>query len=210
MSVMLHALIATHRTELIDRCRRKSGAAGQSVSSENGVPLFLDQLVETLQAEPVTNVPGSEQTRSRSEIGRTAGLRGAQLLQHGYTVDEVVHEYGNVCQAVTELAIETSALISNQEFRTLNRCLDDAISDAVTAYARVGKELILDRQNDLHARLDSFADEHHRLIDVAAHAFSAIKSGNVGATGATGLLLAHTLSELRELVSRTIPEEHRG
>ena len=50
---------------------------------------------------------------------------------------QVIHGYGDVCQAVTELADETSARITADEFHTLNRCLDDAIAEAVTEYARL-------------------------------------------------------------------------
>ena len=68
-----------------------------------------------------------------------AGARahGRQLLKRGFTVDQVVHDYGDVCQSVTELAVETDTAISAEDFRTLNQCLDDAIAGAVTAFAEV-------------------------------------------------------------------------
>jgi hypothetical protein len=46
-------------------------------------------------------------------------------------VDQIVHDYGDLCQAVTELAIEHNLPITNNEFQTFNRCLDDAIANAV-------------------------------------------------------------------------------
>ena len=49
---------------------------------------------------------------------------------------QVVHGYGDVCQAVTELAMELESPISADEFKTLNRCLDEAIAQAVTEFAR--------------------------------------------------------------------------
>lgn len=45
----------------------------------------------------------------RSEIGRTAALQGAEFLRLGYTLDQVVHGYGDVCQAITTLAVEQAA-----------------------------------------------------------------------------------------------------
>jgi hypothetical protein len=45
----------------------------------------------------------------------------------------VVHDDGNVCQAVTELAVKLDEPVSVAEFHTLNRCLDNAICSAVTA-----------------------------------------------------------------------------
>ena len=51
-------------------------------------------------------------------------------------MSQVVHDYGDVFQAITELAVETRAPISTEDFRALNRCLDDAIAGAVTEYGR--------------------------------------------------------------------------
>src|SRR5581483_6885833 len=79
--------------------------------------------------------PGEVGARSkRTEVDTTAGRHGNELLLGGYTVDQVVHDYGDLCQAVTELALEENAAITTAEFRTLNRCLDNAIADAVTAF----------------------------------------------------------------------------
>ena len=51
-------------------------------------------------------------------------------------MSQVVHDYGDVCQAITDLAVEAAKPISADDFRTLNRCLDDAIAGAVTEYGR--------------------------------------------------------------------------
>ncbi|HTS82385.1 MAG TPA: hypothetical protein VMH40_17410 [Myxococcaceae bacterium] len=58
----------------------------------------------------------------------------------GFTVAQVVHDDGNVCQAITELAIERNPLINAEDFHTLNRCLDTAIAEAVTEHARLQQE----------------------------------------------------------------------
>ena len=66
----------------------------------------------------------------------SAQRHGGDLKQAGFTVGQVVHGYGDVCQAVTELAMELESPISADEFKTLNRCLDEAIAQAVTEFAR--------------------------------------------------------------------------
>jgi hypothetical protein len=91
---------------------------------ESGVPLFIDQLSEMLRL----SLPSSD------AIASSAGIHGRALSRTGFTVAQVVHDYGDVCQAVTELAQEKDAPITVGEFHTLNRCLDDAIAEAVTAY----------------------------------------------------------------------------
>ena len=70
------------------------------------------------------------------EIADSALQHGHDLLTQGFTVSQVVHDYGDVCQSITELAGEMNVPISTDDFRTLNRCLDDAIAGAVTGYGR--------------------------------------------------------------------------
>jgi len=72
-----------------------------------------------------------EPAPSASPLGRAAALHGAELLRLGFSIDQVVHGYGDVCQSVMDLAIEEKTHITSDEFRTLNRCLDSAIADAV-------------------------------------------------------------------------------
>ena len=54
--------------------------------------------------------------------------------------------------------------------------------------------------------MNYLADEQLRLLDIATHAFNAIKGGNVGVPGATGRLLIHALDELRVLGERVMPQ----
>jgi len=214
---MLHEFLTTNRTELITRCRNK--VAKRFAPSEipaaldHGVPLFLQQLVETLrleQCQPHRYDPPPEPTSAPTEIGRAATVHGADLLRLGYTIDQVVHDYGDVCQSVTQLAGEQNKTISIDEFRTLNRCLDDAIADAVTSFGSARQILINDQAETLDQRLSFYSREHKRLVDIAAQSYSAIRTGHVGVTGATGTLLFHTLEELRSLAERTLPQIRRA
>ena len=85
-----------------------------------------------------------------SEMGVAAAAHGSQLLKLGFSVDQVVHDYGDVCQAITDLAFERQAAFPIQEFRTLNRCLDNAIADAVTEFSRL-REISLSREQGASA-----------------------------------------------------------
>jgi hypothetical protein len=212
---MLHELLTSNHQELIRRCREKAShrfePAEVPTALDRGVPLFLQQLGDTLrlnQATPVRDVIEPEKTPTQSAFGRAAALHGAELLRLGYSIDQVVHEYGDVCQSVTEIALEQNAEISADEFRTLNRCLDDAIADAVTAFGSARQISINDQAQSMRDRLSAFSDEHRRLIDIAIQSYSAIKTGNVGVAGATSALLIHTLDELRSLTERALFEIH--
>jgi hypothetical protein len=210
---MLHEFLTTNRQLLISRCRDKVAKRSEPPQNpapiDHGVPLFLQQLVETLRLEQSTAARPEaepEATPAPTAIGRAAALHGAELLHRGFSVDQVVHDYGDVCQCVTALAVEQEVAISTDEFRTLNRCLDNAIADAVAAFGSA-RQTSLDRQAEtLQQRLVVFAADHRRLMDIAAKSFTAIKTGNIGTGGATGTLLAHTLEELSSLTERTLPE----
>jgi len=212
---MLHEFLTSNRKELIARCRDKSQKRFEPSTSaapvDHGVPLFLQQLVEILRLEQLTDMREgdgntAERTPFSAEIGRSAALHGTELLRLGFSVDQVVHGYGDICQSVTELAVEEKEPISTDEFRTLNRCLDNAIADAVTAYGKTSQTSVNAQAKTVAERLDAFSAEQRRLVDIASQAYSAIKSGNIGLTGATGTLLVHTLSELRSLPERVLPD----
>jgi hypothetical protein len=209
---MLHEFLTSNREELIGRCSGKVAKRFEPseppAAINHGVPLFLRQLVATLRLEELTlsAVGGPEAAPSPSEIGRAAALHGAELQRLGFTIDQVVYEYGDVCQSVTELAAESNVLISTDEFRTLDRCLDDAIADAVTSFGFARQNFIDDQTETLHTCLETFSVEHRRLVDIAIQAYAAIRTGNVGLTGATGTLLIQTLDELRSLTDRALPE----
>jgi len=211
---MLHEFLTTNRQLLISRCRQKAAKRFEPIEApatvDHGVPLFLQQLVETLREEQNTDVRNgdSEPTPAPTEIGRAAALHGAELLRQGFTVDQVVHDYGDVCQCVTALAVEQDVPVSTDEFRTLNRCLDNAIADAVASFGAARQTSIDGQAATLQQRLVVFAAEHRRLIDIAIHSLTAIQTGNIGTSGPTGTLLAHALEELRSLTDRTLPEIH--
>jgi len=208
---MLYEFLTENRQLLIERCKEKVakrfGPNDFASSSDHGVPIFLEQLVETLQVEQRTSARAgdSEPTPAPTAIGRAAALHGAELLRIGFTIDQVVHEYGDVCQAVTELAIERATSISSEEFRTFNRCLDDAMADAVAAFGAVRQVSIDGETQTSQKRFLDYTADHRRLVAIALQSFAAIKTGNVGTGGATGMLLEHTLKELGALTDRLQP-----
>jgi hypothetical protein len=213
---MLHEFLTSNHQLIISRCREKVASRFEPTESaatiDHGVPLFLQQLVETLRDEQDAGIRSvsREPSPAPTEIGRAAALHGAELLRQGFTVDQVVHDYGDVCQCVTALAIEQELPISTDDFRTLNRCLDNAIADAVASFGSA-RQTSLERQAEtLQQRLVVFSAEHRRLISIAIQSLAAIKTGDVGISGATGTLLAHALEELRSLTDRTLPEIRLG
>ena len=165
---MLVEFIIARREEIIARTRAKVAKRLAPLPTEHelssGVPMFLDQLAETLRRA----------SSSGSAIERGAAVHGAALLGLGYTVAQVVHDYGDICQAVTELAQELDAPITIAEFHTLNRCLDDAIAGAMTEYTRLRERSMSDGETE---RSGILAHELRNRISAAQLAFLAIRSG---------------------------------
>lgn len=106
----------------------------------------------------------------------------------------MVYDYGDVCQAVTELADETNAPITTDEFHTLNRCVDNAIAEAVTAYARLRERSMADGETE---RSGVLAHELRNRLSAAQLAFLAIKSGHAPIAGSGTALINRALVEVR-------------
>jgi signal transduction histidine kinase len=198
---MLYEFITTYRDAIITRSREKLTARPWPTASEqelkNGVPLFLTQLSETLRSES-TGTPHSPQA-----IGSTATRHGRELMALGFTVSQVVHDYGDICQAVTEIAIEQNAPITTDEFQTLNRCLDTAIAEAVTEHARITAESRSSAESERSAHV---AHETRDLLNTAMLAYQTLKRGTVAINGSTGAVLGRSLMGLRDLVDSTLSD----
>jgi signal transduction histidine kinase len=213
---VLHEFLTENRADLILRCHLKvakrlapKGGAG---SLDHGIPRFLDQLIKTLQLEqssdPVRGLRVSGPSGggpAASEIAVTAALHGRELSAQGFTVDQVVHDYGDLCQAITDLAAERDTPIDNDEFRTLNRCLDNGIADAVTEYV-FQRDSGFESKNvtALNEQLGFLAHELRNLLHTATLATLAMKAGNVGTAGATAALLDRSLIGMRNLIDRSL------
>src|SRR5580704_8581227 len=129
---MLHEFLSANRSEIIARTRERvanrSAPRATEAELENGIPLFLTQLVDMLRS------PGLES--GTAEMAQSATRHGNEMRRMGFTVGQIVHDYGGLCQAITELAVEKSASIGSAEFKVLNGCLDDAVAFAVTEFSR--------------------------------------------------------------------------
>src|ERR1700721_2670058 len=213
---MLHEFIKTNRAVLIDQCRAMVTSRSEPKPTvddlAHGIPIFLDQLIETLSAERASEslrgrAEGGSARAYASDIGSMAALHGRDLLERGFTLEQVVRDYGDVCQAVTNLAFQEGASIEVDEFRTFNRCLDNAIAGAVTEYAyRQAAITTEDGFEALNSRLGPLAHELRNYLHIASYAVKAIKAGNVGISGATGAVLDPRLIGMRNLIDRSLAE----
>jgi len=193
---VLHEFLESKRAQIIARTKAKVVArpAPRATESEltHGVPLFFEQLIHTLKGSTI-----------HPEMDASATKHGNEMLRLGFSVGQVVHDYGDVCQAVTELAFELNAQITVDEFHTLNRCLDDATAEAVTEYSRMREQSLAEQGTE---RLGALAHELRNHLNTAMLSFTILKGGTVTIGGSTGALLDRSLKGLNDVIDRSLAE----
>jgi signal transduction histidine kinase len=195
---MLSDFILANRVALIARTRAKVAKRSAPQPTEQeldaGVPLFLDQLAEMLEDRPSVNPGGRD---------RSAARHGAALAGCGCTVAQIVFDYGDICQAITEMAHETDAPITTEEFQTLNRCLDNAIAEAVTEYTRLRDQAAAAGETE---RSGVFAHELRNKLSAASLAYQSLKSGRAPMNGSVSAVLGRSLQGMTALLERALVE----
>ena len=194
---MLGDFIKKNHDEIIARARERvalrSAPRPTDAELDHGLPLFLDQLVEVLRR----NGDGE------AGMADSALKHGADLSRMGFTIAQVVHDYGDLCQTITSLALEHEDAIPTEDFKTLNRCLDDAIAEAVSEYSRL-REVSRDQAET--ERLGFLAHELRNKLNSAMLAYGILKEGQVGMGGSTGAVLDRSLKGLQDLITRSLTE----
>jgi hypothetical protein len=197
----LQDFIETNHDKLVAMTREKvakrnAGPRPTDLETKHGVHLFLDQLRGALEDEAKRDP--SEQAEAdpptNPNIANTAALHGHDLLTLGFSVDQVVHDYGDACQAVTELAVKLKASISVADFHTLNRCLDNAIAAAVTAWSEGESKL------SATTPLRPTDDKLRRLVASSIAVVDMLQDGKVGRGGSSIATLRQYLEQMRDLV----------
>ena len=196
---MLHEFLSANRSEIIARTRERvanrSAPRATEAELENGIPLFLTQLVDMLRS------PGLES--GTAEMAQSATRHGNEMRRMGFTVGQIVHDYGGLCEAITELAEETVTSITSAEFKVLNGCLDDAVAFAVTEFGRQREQSVLNQGLE---HLGTLAHELRNALNSATLAFSALQSGAVGTSGSTSAVVSRSLARMGNLLDRSFAE----
>ncbi len=207
---MMNEFLLAHQDEVIRRCRARlmRRNPGVSPTAIEGLDVFVRQVIAALAIEhssrPQDNLMLSGEASGmemRTEIGAAAAVHGKELLALGWNVTDVVHHYGDVCQAITDLAAEKGVDLDVDDYRTLNRCLDNAIAHAVTEFS-YHHDFVTAQESTLvtNARTAAFLQELRKLLGTASLAFSATRSGGLSVNGATGTILERTLLQAGRLI----------
>lgn len=196
---MLHKFLEKNRADILrlseEKTRTLAGLRGASERLKLGLPLFYEQLIRALQERLGDKPP--------DDMLLTAAAHGKEFLRLGYSLSHVVHAYGAMCQAITELATIKNARISPEEFNTLNGCLDVAIASAVSEF-QFRSNLANEERETKH--LGFLAHELRNALSSATVAHEMIKAGLVGTGGSTANVLEANLARMRNLIDRALSE----
>jgi signal transduction histidine kinase len=216
---MLYEFLDANRAAVVERWRAKVAGRraphSRDPARDLGIPLFLGQVIETLRVEHGAGAAGArnprtlrpDRVRASSEIAAAAARHGRELLLSGFTVEQVVHDYGDLGQAVTELAEERHTPVAPDELNTLSSCLDEAIADAVGEFGSQREILLVEKgERAMSERLGFLAHEQRNFLNTAILSFAAIKAGAVGINGATSGVLDRSLIGLRNLIDGALAD----
>jgi hypothetical protein len=120
---VLSEFIAHNYDQIIRRCRQTG--APPSVIGEVDHRMILDQLVDALRSG-----------LSAAHPQRLATARFQYRVPAGLTVLQVLREHCDVRNAITTLAFDMNDAVSVDECLTLDRCIDDAVVNAITEFSQ--------------------------------------------------------------------------
>jgi signal transduction histidine kinase len=197
---LLRAMLDRHKHEILRawRARVIDELVPQTIPRAeliNSVPVFLDELIEALGR-------GDE-----GEGPATAGLRangrehGRQRLHLGFDVAAVVREYALLRDCIFELVDASGEAVGVAELRTLWRCFDAGVAEAVTQYA-------LERDQELRAQtgrhIGFLAHELRNPLNSARLALDVLRDrGELEGAREAGML-ERNLDRLRRLIDQTL------
>ena len=204
---MLHEFLLAQRDEILALCSNKiltlAGSRSSSEEMEKGLPVFYDELIEVLRAD--LDESASARNNAIESVHRaSAERRGKESLKLGYSISQVVHGYGALCQAITEYVAESSnQTASPREFNRLNFCLDIAIAEAVTEFNRGQRE---NAERDEVQRLGFLAHELRNALTSATLGYQLIITGKVGVNGSTSQIVVDAHRRMRDIIDRSLVE----
>ncbi len=199
---MLHDFLTRERNTILRVAKqktedaRKSGKTSEAV--EEGWGIFFDELIGLMERDQPFEFHAEKGLHTQE-----AKKQGKEYVRLGYTVSEVVHSYGVICQSITELASKLHFEITSREFQQLNLSLDTVIAETVTEFEN-------DRRNSVDLkeveRLGFLAHELRNCLQSATISLEMIESGSVGVRSSTSVVLQESLKKMADLIDTALTE----
>ncbi|QRN96276.1 PAS domain-containing protein [Archangium violaceum] len=185
-------LLTTRREDILQRFERTVRAhlpAEQLTRSAiiDTIPGLLDEMRTLLRG-----LDGGEASPTDSlHVSQRVEEHRAQRQDLGYSVTQLVHEYGLLRDCILELMEETGGVLDMKEQRAFHRCLDLAMTDAVTESGRMRDEERRAAEEERSALL-----HRERAARAEAEEQRALLEGIISQSG-DGILVADAQGVLR-------------
>lgn len=157
------------------------------------IPSFVDELIGALHPEALPLPP----------LGEIAVEHGAQRLELGFNVAEVVREYGFLHQGLLAIAREADLIITLPEQEIVARWLNTGIANAVSQYVDM-RDAELRRQSSQH--LGFVAHEIRNPLSSVRMAFQLLKRSALAEGGRVVDLLDRNLSRAVDVIDGSLSQ----
>src|SRR5436190_4746689 len=114
----LHRFLAEHRDEILELTKRRIARNAPRTTEDeliDSMPELYDDLIAELRRQDGL----ARESRATGSLN-AATVHGAQRLRLGFSIGQLVHDYGALCHSITEVA-KGKQSFTPQEFQTLNR-----------------------------------------------------------------------------------------
>jgi hypothetical protein len=136
---MLHEFLTTHRDTIIantlEKLSHRCWPPVTKTEVELGIPLLFTQLCDTMRVER------RSAARSPEAIGGLEAHYSNALRKLELTLEQVVHDYGDICEAIIKVAAAQRITIAGGELQVLRRCLDSATAEAAAGHSWVSRKM---------------------------------------------------------------------
>jgi signal transduction histidine kinase len=199
---MLSEFLSRNRETILALSQSKvtelAALASDPEAWNQGLPEVYDHLIPALQHVAKFGTPSPGESDEARAI-----LRGERMLQLGLTVSQVMYGYRAICLAITEVARSQGFVISNEESIVINRVLDIAIAEAISAYEQLHNKIVGKAEAQ---RLGSLAHELRNALTNVTLAHVLIKEGVGDPLGETNAVLEKGLRRMRDIIDRSLEE----
>ncbi len=206
---MLLTFLKMHRVEVLGQAKAhvSSGSAHESADSSAISPLF-DELIETLETEKFT-AEGAERTAVLP--APTSSARSARDVlatqRSAITSYQAVSACAGLRKAVMDLAYREANAPDVATHATLERFFDQSVARAISrSSASSYSARIVDDAHLPTERVNFFAVELRRQLEVSFLAAAALQCGSSDGWTATASELAKSLAGLRKLMNKTLAD----
>jgi signal transduction histidine kinase len=192
----LAVLLKVRRQDLINRW---SVAVTRDSTSEpisraellDHIPRFIDELIGALHPDAL----------SLTSLGENAVEHGAQRLNLGFNIAEVVREYGTLHRCIIEIAGEGGVAIARDEQTVIARWLNQGLANAVSQYVT---ERDIEQQRETSAHLGIIAHEIRTPLSSARVACDLLKRVEPSGGSRAVEILERALRQARGVVDNVL------